>query len=295
MKHRTAARARKRQIIESFEPASQVPAQQRTPSWLADLDPSSSSRHSSDGRGSHSASDTDTNKSFPRRRPLNKMLPPKYSSSATGNTLLTIDSDSSGTARSMSDFLPITKTPKKLFFRRQASENKTLIDDSDGNNIAYIDYSDAKEGKRYLKNANGFNCAIIIRQSSSAGGKYTFKICSSTKAVTKKQRKSSETGYYTWAEVKNTGALGGNFALKFYSDTTSTCSDHKHEAKPFGSLFNVRASRGIIITNHKNSTCSKMVTLNNGDRGILVAPDQDLCLMLAYAAIVDEMIENRLR
>lgn len=287
--------------MENFGPASPVPAQQRRPSWLAGpkiiMDPLSSSRHSShdlshDLRGSHIA--PDTYKSSPRRRPLNKMLPPEYSSSATG-TLLTIDSDSSGTARSMSDFLPITKTPKKLFFRRQVSENKTLIDDSDGNNIAYIDYSDAKEGKRYLNNANGLNCAIIIRQSSSAGGKYIFKICSSKKSVTKKQRKSSETGYYTWAEVKNTGALGGNFALKFYSDTTSTCSDHKHEAKPFGSLFNTRASRGIIITNHKNSTCSKMVTLNNGDRGILVAPDQDLCLMLAYAAIVDEMIENRLR
>ena len=150
MKYGTAARARKRQIIESFEPASPEPAspvraQQGRPGWLAEppspkiiMDPSSSSRHTSHGlshdlRGSHS-------------------------------TLLTIDSDSSGTARSMSDFLPITKTPKKLFFRRQASENKTLIDDSDGNNIAYIDYSDGKEGKRYLKNAMGFTCAIIIRQ-----------------------------------------------------------------------------------------------------------------------------------
>jgi hypothetical protein len=229
-------------------------------------------------------------------RPLDKILlrGAGVGSATTAMTFLTADTDAVN--YSMSHLLPMSKRTEKVIFKRVPNNKGEIsIENSDGEKIAYLDCSMANEGKRFLKDKHGRFCAAIIRQSDKEKeGTNVFKICGNRPA-SRTQRLSNETGYYTWAEVRNSGSFGGKFCMKRYSEETLTCSADQHVTKPFGLLFNTRKSRGYVFTDSKKKECVKMVILNHEGKGIMVAPDRDLCLMISFVAVVDEMIENRMR
>lgn len=228
-------------------------------------------------------------------RPLDKLLVRgDIGSATTATTFFTADTDAID--YSMSHLLPRTKKTEKIIFKRVANTKKKelSIENSEGEKIAYLDYSQANDGKRFLKDVHGRFCAVIIHQSDKTDGNNVFKICGNRPA-SRTQRLSNETGYYTWAEVRNSGSLGGKFCMKRYCEGTLSCSMDDHVTKPFGSLFNTRKSRGYAFLDSKKKECVKMVILNRGGKGIMVAPERDMCLMLAFAAVVDEMLENRMR
>jgi hypothetical protein len=225
-------------------------------------------------------------------RPLDKILIRDVDSSSTETTFQTADMEAID--YSMSHILPMTKRTERLIFKRVPHNKREIsIENSEGEKIAYLDNTMANEGKRFLKDKLGRFCAVIIHQNDKIDGTNVFKICGNRPA-SRKQRLSNETGYYTWAEVRNTGSLGGKFCMKKYSEETLTCSADQHVTKSFGLLFNTRKSRGYVFTDSKKKECVKMVILNCGGKGIMVAPDKDLCLMISYVAVVDEMIENRM-
>eukprot|EP00980_Cylindrotheca_fusiformis_P017357 scaffold5380_cov131-Cylindrotheca_fusiformis.AAC.34 len=229
----------------------------------------------------------------PFMRPLDKILVRDVGSATTATTFFTADTEA--VDYSMSHLLPMTKEVEKVIFKRVPGKKRDIaIEDSNGEELAYLDYSQAGSGKRFLTDKHGRFCAVIILQSDKLIGNNVFKICGNRPA-SKTQRLSNDTGYYTWAEVRNSGSLGGKFCLKRYCEETLSCSIDQHVTKPFGSLFNTRKSRGYAFLDSKKVECAKMAMLNHGGKGIKIAPDQDMCLMIAYAAVVHEMLENRLR
>jgi hypothetical protein len=157
--------------------------------------------------------------------------------------------------------------------------------------MATLDPSD--RDRRLLKDSDGRVCAKILH-SRDTDGINTF-IISGIEPAVKYQKMSHDRfgkGYLKWAEVRNLGGLGGQFALKHTRDDSSSKSTFV--TKSFGSLFRPKKARGHLVRNQKQTECAKIVSLNEG-KGILVAPKEDPGLMLRYAAIVDEMIEIRMR
>jgi hypothetical protein len=246
-----------------------------------------------DGVGSDSKKKPPASKRPLFLRPLDKILIRDVGSTTTATTFQTADTEA--VDYSISLLLPMTKKTEKVIFKRVPNNKREIsIENSEGEKIAYLDYSMAHQGKRFLKDKHGRFCAVIIHQSDKMEGNNVFKICGNRPA-SRTQRLSNETGYYTWAEVRNSGSFGGKFCMKRYSEETLTCSADQHVTKPFGLLFNTRKSRGYVFTDSKKKECVKMVILNRGGKGIMVAPDRDLCLMISFVAVVDEMMENRMR
>ncbi|KAL3937088.1 MAG: hypothetical protein SGBAC_007729 [Bacillariaceae sp.] len=227
----------------------------------------------------------------PQLRPLDKILMRDYPSTTTATTFLSADTDAID--YSMSSMFPRTKETERIILKRVPNKRDIFIENSDGEKIGMIDFSMVNQGKRLIKDACGQTCALIFLNSDKLGGNNIFKICGN-KPATRRQRLSNETGYYTWAEVKNTGSFGGKFVMNRFSPETSACTAEPHLTKAFGSLFSRGKSKGYVFCDSEKKECVKMVSLKKG-KGVIVGPNRDLCLMLAYAVCVDEMVEYRLR
>lgn len=202
----------------------------------------------------------------------------------------------------MTHRLPITTETKKLVFIKQRRTNIVLIETTEGERIGSIDYSSqSKQGIRSLRDASGTVCAIIQKKVHNAllrdRSRSTFRVYG-TKPCYSGQKPSRDEiafGFYVWAEIKNSGSLGGKFVMKkkLCPTTTSSCSDDQHVAKPFGSFLS--KAKGYNIFDSQEKQCVKMVSLNKKhSKGIMIAPKHDLCLMLAFCTVVDEMVENLL-
>jgi len=236
-------------------------------------------------------------KGRPLIRPLDKVLMRNctHGSATTATTFFSADTDAADYCMSM--MFPVTKTTELIIFRKSSNKRDISIQRSDGEIVGTVDYSMVNQGKRIIKDAFGRTCAAIFLKTESMGGMVgvnVFKICGN-KPASRSQRLSNETGYYTWAEVKNTGVLGAKFVMDRFSPETLSCSADQHSTKTFGSLFNKQKDKGCVIFDSKKKECTKMASLENRDKGILVGPRRDLCLILAFCAVVDEMMERRLR
>lgn len=182
----------------------------------------------------------------------------------------------------------------KFLLRNQANQRDIVIETSDGQIVGSVDVND--EGTtRLLKDAGGKTCAVILHSHDNSAN--VFKIYSN-KPATPGQQKSKKNiigGLYLWAEIKNTGSMGGKFVMQRYSSDTSSCSANHHIAKRFGSLFSKSKSKGYTFLDSEDKECVKMVSLENRAKGVLIAPNRDTGLMLAFCVVVDEMVEQRLR
>ena len=155
-----------------------------------------------------------------------------------------------------------------------------------GQPIASLECDPAKE-RRALRDENGELCAVIVRTVMDAG-QNRFRLCGRTKAYPD-QRKGKDTGYYTWGEVKNSSGINVKFSMKLKGG-----SETKYVTETFGpSLFNWNTPRGFIIKQGKEACCR--ITYLGDSRGIVLAPNVDKCLMLCFAAIIEEMVEHRMR
>ncbi|KAL3926285.1 MAG: hypothetical protein SGBAC_013535 [Bacillariaceae sp.] len=198
---------------------------------------------------------------------------------------------------SMSYGFPMTAETLKVFFRKQSNQRDVSIETNTGEFIGSIDVR-RKGDIRLLKDVSGKTCAIILHtHENSLGGANVFQVYCNKPSTPRQKPSKSEivNGCYLWAEIKNTGFMGGKFVMKRYSPETFTCSVEQHIAKPFGSLFAKDRSKGYTFSDCEEKGCTKMVSLRNKGKGIVIAPYRDTGLLLAFCAIVDEMVERRLR
>jgi hypothetical protein len=208
-------------------------------------------------------------------------------STRTDKTFLTFDSEAEQVP--LSRCFPISSEQESYILR--TGKHATTIQTIHGVVMATLEPSHPDQ--RLLKDSDGRVCAMILR-SQDMDGTNSFTICGLKPAV-KRQKMTHDTfgqGYLKWAEVRNLGGLGGQFALKHTRDDTS--SNSTFVTKSFGSLCRPKKTRGHVVRNQKQTECAKIVSLKKG-KGVLVAPKEDPGLMLCYAAIVDEMIEHRMR
>lgn len=206
----------------------------------------------------------------------------------------------------MSYRFPVTKSTEKLVLRKRRRSNNKTIETSDGDFMGSLEHGSPLTGDRdirILKDATGKPCAIIqlIKDESILYGPSTvFQIYGDKPShfgqlpSYDKDILKAVNGCYLWAEIRNTGSMGGGtFAMKRYSSKTSFCSADEYTAKRFGSIFK-RDFKGFSFFNSKEKECVKMVSLQDNAKGIVIAPKHDTCLMLAFCAVVDEMVENLL-
>ncbi|KAG7354716.1 hypothetical protein IV203_004072 [Nitzschia inconspicua] len=148
-----------------------------------------------------------------------------------------------------------------------------------------------KKGKRVMSDTQRKPYAIIVH-SLSGGGKNLFRICGVT-PLYGDQRKNRDTGFFTYAEVKNAGGIG---AIKFTMNVRGERPE-TYRTEFFGpSLFRWGKGqpRGVVIKNAATGQESARMTFLGGAKAVLIEPDNDIRLMICFAAIIEEMIGKRL-
>jgi hypothetical protein len=106
------------------------------------------------------------------------------------------------------------------------------------------------------------------------------------------QRKNRESGYFTYAEVKNSNGLGVRFSMKLRGE-----KPEKYTTEYFGpSIFKWGRGnpKGFIVKNESGDECAR-ITFLGGAKAVAVQPDHDIRLMICFAAIIDEMVGKRMR
>jgi hypothetical protein len=134
------------------------------------------------------------------------------------------------------------------------------------------------------------NVYAVIIHFEMDGGKNFFKICG-VQPMFEDQRKSRESGLFTYAEVKNSGRIGVKFTMKLRGGS------EKYASEFFGpSIFKWGRgkARGVSIKN-ANGDESARITFLGGAKAVSVEPDHDIRLMICFAAIIDEMVDKRMR
>lgn len=237
-------------------------------------------------------SEHDIDEASKSSRALEKMLRLSGASSRTDKTFVSLDSSelAEGT-HSLSRFFPISNNQDSYVLR--TDRNVTTIQaSSSGVIVSTIEPSAQFPERRLLKDADGRVCAMILRNQEK-DGPHSFTICGSKPSFKGQNMSYDRYGksFFRWAEVRNLGGFGGKFALEGPRDKANKPT---FVTKPFGSLFRLKKTRGHVVLNQKQRECARILSVKAG-KGVLIGPNQDSGLMLCYAAIVDEMIEQRLR
>lgn len=151
--------------------------------------------------------------------------------------------------------------------------------------------------ERIIKDMDGNMYAVIL--PSIVDGQHRFKVCG-FEAMFPEQRKSRDSGYFTYADVKNSSGMIVKFSMKLRGD-----SGTKYVTEAFGpSIFQwgsgrSKNTRGFAIkaTSDGNTSSEEVarITFLGAGKALSVAPHQDFRLIIAFAAIIDEMVEKRLR
>jgi hypothetical protein len=159
-----------------------------------------------------------------------------------------------------------------------------------GDRLAMIDGTTSQESsQRIMTDSDGNTYAVILHHDMD--GHNRFKICG-VQPMYSNQRKSRLSGYYTYAEVKNSSCLGVKFSMKLRG-----AASEKYISEYFGpSIFKWGHGnpKGFIIKNGSGNECARITFLGSA-KAVAVQPYHDVRLMICYAAIVDEMVGKRMR
>jgi hypothetical protein len=205
---------------------------------------------------------------------------------------------------------PTLSQSKTVFLRskNEIGEDRTelAIETRDGAEVATLDYTKLKptdrnlaSGRRILRDSNGQTCAVILH-SRNLEGRNTFKICGG-RPMSQHHTISSDSGYFTWGEVHNTGELNAQFCLTIRQDAEPQGNIVRFKTKSVGSMYLnccLRQPRGFSIY-HKSEEGKKYdgcgtISFYKDSRGVMVSQNMDYGLMLCYAVIIDEMMERRM-
>jgi hypothetical protein len=205
---------------------------------------------------------------------------------------------------------PTLSQSKTVFLRskNERGEDRTelAIETRDGTEVATLDYTKPREtdnnlasGRRILRDSNGQTCAVILH-SRNLEGRNTFKICGG-RPMSQKHTISADSGYYTWAEVYNTGEINAQFLLTIRQDAKPQGNSVRFKTKSVGSRYLTCCfgrPRGFSIY-HKTEEGEKhdgcgTISFYKDTRGVMVSQNMDFGLMLCYAVIIDEMMERRM-
>jgi hypothetical protein len=184
--------------------------------------------------------------------------------------------------------LPITEDATTVFLKAtQGSDDarELSIKNIQGETLATWEASSCRT-MRVLKDASGNICAYI--QHSLVNGQNKYKICSYKPMNDEHQ--SGHTGLYTWAEVKNAGTFGVKFSMRMRGNSPDRFTT---ESFAPSLLHWSKRTRGFLMLKNKEA-CARLTHLQSA-KTLDVPPGIDLCLMICYTAIIDEMVESRLR
>ncbi len=159
--------------------------------------------------------------------------------------------------------------------------------------------SDNTPDHRVVRDTDGNLYAVMIR--SVVEGRHRFKICGD-QPMFPGQRKSRESGYHTYAEAKNWSGPGVRFSMKLRGQGAAAGgapSTSKYVAEAFGPAFlhwGRGRPRGFLIKDaaSEGGECARITVLGEA-KAVSVRPGHDVRLMICFATIIDEMVENRLR
>jgi hypothetical protein len=205
---------------------------------------------------------------------------------------------------SLSSLPTVGDTPQTILIRKENIKDAATSDwivetirgdrlatiDGEGESIVLQNPESTPANRRLVQDTEGTVYAVIFR-TLSGGGKNHFRICGVEKMY-EQQRKSRESGLYTYAEVKNSGSIGVRFTMKVRGD-----SAEKYVTEFFGpSIFKWGRGRprGILIKNEAGKECAR-ITILGGAKAISVEARTDVRLMTCFAVIIDEMVEHRMR
>jgi hypothetical protein len=193
-----------------------------------------------------------------------------------------------------------------LLLRRQKSKDTGsdfVVESLHGDKLASIE-SPVVVGnetlERIVSDVDG-NIYAVILEKVVDGGIHRYKICG-TQPIFPDQRRSRDSGLFTYAEVKNSSGIGVKFTMKLRGDTQD-----KYVTESFGpSIFRwgqTTRARGFVVKKMIDAGSKKgsdgkevcKITFLGAGKALSISPDQDFRLMIAYSAIIDEMVEKRLR
>eukprot|EP00980_Cylindrotheca_fusiformis_P022426 scaffold9290_cov107-Cylindrotheca_fusiformis.AAC.4 len=212
---------------------------------------------------------------------------------------------------SLCDSFPVLKQSHTVYLRckNEIGEDRTElgIASRDGAEVATVLYTKLRptdrnlaSGRRVLKDAEGRTCAYIFH-TKNLEGRNTFKICGA-RPMSNHHTISLERGSYIWADVQNTGSVSPKFCLTIRKEAEPTKKLVRFKTRSVGSRYLScfdKEPRTFSIY-HKSEEgkkyegCGK-ISFYRDSRGVMVSKNMDYGLMLCYAAIVDEMIERRMR
>jgi hypothetical protein len=209
--------------------------------------------------------------------------------------------------------LPVTSgLQQTLLLRKEQTKDADsdfAIESMHGDKLATIEKAALWEGtqedtwERVIRDMDS-NVYAVILHSVVEGNLHRFKICGND-AMFPDQRKSRDSGLFTYADVKNSSGIGVKFTMKLRGDSLT-----KYFTESFGpSIFQWgrrgqnKSTRGYIIKETDGADGKKgadgkevaRLTFLGAGKAISIGPDQDFRLMIAFAAIIDEMVEKRLR
>jgi hypothetical protein len=198
------------------------------------------------------------------------------------------------------------------FANTSSTDTKTPNDGASnlGNNKSNYNYNKNKQidtpDQRIIRDTDGNLYAVVIR--SVVDGRHKFKICGD-QPMFPGHRRSRESGFHTYAEAKNWSGLGIRFGMKVRGGDAAqdgeeeqeeecASSTSKYVTESFGPTFlqlGQGRPRGFHIKDSSDGQECARITVMGNVKAISVRPYHDIRLMICFATIIDEMVENRLR
>eukprot|EP00539_Tryblionella_compressa_P011106 CAMPEP_0178804382 /NCGR_PEP_ID=MMETSP0745-20121128/15049_1 /TAXON_ID=913974 /ORGANISM="Nitzschia punctata, Strain CCMP561" /LENGTH=402 /DNA_ID=CAMNT_0020463677 /DNA_START=25 /DNA_END=1233 /DNA_ORIENTATION=- len=217
-------------------------------------------------------------------------------------------------------------TQRTLMLRKQKPDSTLKVETLDGNQFATIVPASARRSSSYVRAvrdaADGTELCYISQTMQN--GIHRYKIFG-RKPIYANQPRSRETGYYTYADVKNVGGISGvRFAMTLRrnvkaenqveqnetnSDPQSSTPSTLYTADFFGpSVFMLGRGhpRGFLVRNDAGKKCAKFVRLGAGNNEAIAvtvsSKESDktnnshaTLLLFCFAAIIEEMVNKRMR
>jgi len=206
---------------------------------------------------------------------------------------------------------PVLTESKEVFIRcrKWAGDRRTEVEVTTKNlyRIATLSYTQLTPyevehkmvtGRRVLRDADGNQCALIFH-TMNAFGKSIFRICG---PVPMNRYHKSIDGYFVWAEVKNIGEMSPHFRMVLKGGGDPQGQSAIVKTKKIGSqllrCFGTKTN-GFSLYREKEDgsnlgVCGR-ISYYSECRGLIVSAEMDFGLMLCFALVVDEMMENRTR
>ena len=162
---------------------------------------------------------------------------------------------------------------------KKGGREEIVFENINGDQVATLSH-DPDKSRRNLWGANGELHAIILHQKHK--GKNRFKIYGPDRLY-EDQWRSANSGYYHWADIKNSDGFDVKFSMTLRDELKTTYSTE---------TFKAGTRREFCVT-HGSEPCARITHLGDSRR-IAFGRKVDKYLICCFTAIIKEMVEKRM-